>query len=390
MFIFVESFKGGIKMARRLCVGLVLLAAARFAMPGVAAEKQSSAVAANCFVDWPAGAAPGEVGVRVAQNFVGYKLNYERDPNWKSVFYPETCAWYGALTVARLTTNEVLRAALIQKFEPLLTTEARRVPATAHVDDRVFGAVPLEIFLQTRADVYLRLGRGLADRQWARTTADGITVEARYWIDDMYMISAVQSQAYRATGDLTYLDRASLAMVAYLEKLQQPNGLFFHAPDAPFYWSRGNGWMAAGMTELLRVLPADHPRRAPILAGYRKMMASLLPYQGADGLWRQILDKPESWPESSSTGMFTFAMITGVKHGWLTAETYGPAARKGWLGLVGYLDADANVRAVCEGTNKGHTEKYYLDRKRKVGDLHGQAPILWCASALLRPVEFAR
>ncbi|MGC3957788.1 MAG: glycoside hydrolase family 88 protein [Verrucomicrobiota bacterium] len=326
----------------------------------------------------------------MAQNFVNYKLNYERDPNWKYVFYPETCAWYGALTVARLTTNNVLRGALIQKFEPLLGAEARRVPASAHVDDRVFGAVPLELFVQTRADIYLRLGKGLADQQWAKTTSDGITVEARYWIDDMYMITAVQTQAYRATGDRIYLDRAARAMVAYLGKLQQPNGLFFHAPDAPFYWSRGNGWMAAGMTELLRALPVDHPHRPTVLAAYRKMMATLLEYQGSDGLWRQLIDRTEAWPETSGSGMFTFAMVTGVKNGWLDKVTFGPAARKGWLGLINCLDDMANIRDVCEGTNKGHTQKYYLERKRKIGDLHGQAPILWCASALLRPNEFAR
>jgi rhamnogalacturonyl hydrolase YesR len=82
--------------------------------------------------------------------------------------------------------------------------------------------------------------------------------------------------------------------------------------------------------------------------------------------------------------MFTFALVSGVKNGWLDAKTYGPAARKAWLGLVARLDKDANVTDVCEGTNKGFTVQYYLDRKRKTGDLHGQAPILWSAAALLR------
>ena len=77
----------------------------------------------------------------------------------------------------------------------------------------------------------------------------------------MFMITAVQVQAYRATGDTKYLDRAATAMVAYLDKLQQPNGLFFHAPDTQFYWGRGNGWMAAGLAELLRRCPTT--RTAP-------------------------------------------------------------------------------------------------------------------------------
>ena len=82
--------------------------------------------------------------------------------------------------------------------------------------------------------------------------------------------------------------------------------------------------------------------------------------------------------------MFAFAFITGVKNGWLDEPTYGPAARKAWIGLSGYIDDKADVREVCEGTNKKNDRQYYLDRKRNVGDMHGQAPVLWCATALLR------
>jgi rhamnogalacturonyl hydrolase YesR len=252
------------------------------------------------------------------------------------------------------------------------------------VDFRVFGIVPLEIYMETGDKRCLELGRKLADAQWDKTTPDGITVEARYWIDDMYMLPAVQVQAFRATGDKKYLDRAALTMASYLDRLQQTNGLFFHGTNAPFYWSRGNGWMAAGSAELLRSLPKGHPHYARIMKGYKTMMASLLKYQGEDGLWHQLIDHPESWSETSGTGMFTFAMVTGVKNGWLDEKIYGPAARKAWLGLVSKLDKDANVADVCAGTNKGDNLEFYLNRPRLLGDLHGQAPILWSASALLR------
>jgi rhamnogalacturonyl hydrolase YesR len=345
------------------------------------------------FSKWPAGTSPAEVGKRVAENFLARKLEVEEGKR-KFVIYPEVCAWYGSLTVAQLTNDADLKSRLIRKFEPLFTTEgSKMISPEAHVDMRVFGTVPLEIYLQTKDSKYLDLGKGLADKQWDKTTPDGITSEARYWIDDMFMITAVQVQAYRATHDSKYIDRAALTMAAYLDKLQQPNGLFFHAADSPFYWGRGNGWVAAGMTELLRSLPKNHPRRAHILTGYRKMMASLLKFQNEDGLWRQLVDHPEVWAETSSTGMFTFAMVTGVKNGWLPAKSYGPAARKAWLGLVKHLDMDANVNDVCVGTNKANAEvgsdretqlKYYLDRPRRTGDLHGQAPVLWSATALMR------
>ena len=200
----------------------------------------------------------------------------------------------------------------------------------------------------------------------------------------MFMISAVQAQAYRATGDEKYINRAAKEMVLYLDSLQKPNGLFYHAPDVPFFWGRGDGWMAAGMSELLRSLPENNPDRTRIMQGYKTMMASLLKYQAEDGMWRQLIDDPQSWKETSCTGMFAFAFITGVKQGWLDAKTYAPAARKAWLSLITYINKDGDITEVCEGTNKKNDRQYYLDRKRNVGDLHGQAPVLWCANAMLR------
>jgi len=335
------------------------------------------------FGNWPSGTSPNEVGKRLGENFVKRDFEYESGKR-PFVIYTEVCAGYGALNIAKEIKDKDLTARLVKKFERFLTPDAKFINPAEHVDYHVIGIVPLEIYMQTKDARYLDFGRGFADRQWAKTTPDGITAEARYWIDDMYMITAVETQAYRATGDKKYLERAAKTMVAYLDKLQQPNGLFFHAPDAQFYWGRGNGWQAAGMSELLLSLPKDHPLRPRIMKGYQTMMASLLKYQGEDGLWRQLLDKPESWAETSGTGMFTFAFVTGVKKGWLPAKTYGPAARKAWLGLVNHIDTDANVKDVCEGTNKGFSVQYYMDRKRITGDLHGQAATMWAAMALLR------
>jgi rhamnogalacturonyl hydrolase YesR len=344
------------------------------------------------FEKWPAGTSPQEVGKRVAENFVARHFEYTEGKR-QYVIYPEVCAWYGSMTVAKLIKDDDLKMRLIKKFDPLFTTDAKHISQEPHVDYRVFGTLPLEIYMQTKDRRFLEIGIGLADKQWEKPTPDGITAEARYWIDDMFMITAVQVQAYRATGDAKYIDRAANTMAAYLDKLQQPNGLFFHAPDSKFFWGRGNGWVAAGMAELLRSLPKNHPKRARILAGYRTMMASLLKYQASDGLWRQLIDHPEVWAETSSTGMFTFAMVTGVKNGWLDAKLYGPAARRAWLGLVQHIDKDANVTDVCVGTNKANLEvgpdiekqmKFYLDRPRHTGDLHGQAPILWSATALMK------
>lgn len=368
------SSSGKVRAAAALV--FLFVAVACFA-PSCRAQKE--------FSKWPAGKSPKEIGKRAAERFAsGPHTNFNRPTPPAHITYPESVAWYGALTFAQLSSDADLTARLIRRFDPLFAEESHLVPSPVNVDGTVFGTVPLEIYTETKQQKYLEMGQGIADKQWVDPTPEGLTKQTRFWIDDMYMITAVQLQAYRATGDAKYLDRAALEMSTYLDKLQQPNGLFYHAPDVPFFWGRGNGWVAAGMAEMLRSLPANHPQRARILEGYRKMMESLLKFQGKDGMWRQLIDHPESWPESSCTAMFTFAMITGVKDGWLDKKKYARGARKGWLGLVSYLDENADLKNVCEGTNKKNDLAYYLNRGRNTGDLHGQAPLLWCASALLR------
>jgi rhamnogalacturonyl hydrolase YesR len=302
----------------------------------------------------------------------------------QSLHYAHVATWVGALQFAQVTRDEDLRQRLVRRFDPFLAVNAPRIPRTDHVDGAVFGALPLELYLQERQHAYRVMGLAFADAQWDQPLPDGLTRQTRWWIDDMYMITALQLQAYRATGDMRYLDRAAREMSAYLHKLQEPNGLFFHAPDVKHFWGRGDGWVAVGMTEMLRDLPARHPSRKSILAAYRRMMATLLTHQADSGMWRQLIDNPQSWPETSSTAMFTYAFVTGVKNGWLPESNYGPAARKAWIALVGYLTPEGDLREVCVGTGKKDDVQYYLDRPRVVGDAHGQAPMLWSATALLR------
>jgi unsaturated rhamnogalacturonyl hydrolase len=347
----------------------------------LAASALSAPAQQDYFSNWPPGDSPQEIGKRVAEHFVA-----SPHQGTKTIEYSEVGSWYGALTFAELTHDDALRAELIQRFQSLLPggTEADRIPKRDHVDDSIFGVAPLQIYIETKDKKYLDYGLTFADRQWQDPQPDGLSHETRYWIDDMYMLTILQLEAFRATGDRKYLDRDANEMAAYLDKLQQPNGLFYHAPDVPFFWGRGDGWVAAGMAEMLSSLPADHPQRARILKGYQLMMAALLKYQAEDGMWRQLIDHPEAWEESSSSGMFTFALITGVKNGWLDAATYGPAARKAWIAVTGFIDQNSDVTNVCAGTNKLNSLEYYLERPRKTGDFHAQETILWAASALLR------
>lgn len=372
-------------LTKKLCVVLFFLL---LTAPALYAQK-------SLLKNFKESVSPLTVGNKVSKRFVETPhTNFGFPTPPSSITYSEVCAWYGALKFAKHANDTALLSKLEARFLPLLGDKSRLVPKPDHVDHTVFGAIPLELYMQTGKDDYRAFGKTFADKQWEvpasnkaehRALLDrGLTWQTRMWIDDMFMITMAQAQAYRATGDQKYIDRAAKEMVVYLDELQRPNGLFYHAPDVPFFWGRGNGWMAAGMTELLSSLPKNNPNRKKILKGYRTMMASLLKYQDKDGMWLQLLDDPASWKESSCTGMFTYAMITGVKEGWLNAKTYGPAARKGWLALINYIDANGDVREVCEGTNKKNDKQHYLNRKRITGDMHGQAPVLWCTYALLK------
>lgn len=355
------------------------------------------AIAQKEFKNWEKGTSPQEIGKLVSQRFVEVPHpNFNGNPAPPNeVTYPETCTWLGALRYAGVTKNKNLLRELEKRFLPIFGRERYLQPQPDHVDHTVFGTIPLQLYLQTANEIYRHMGLWYADAQWEmpRKTKHkeayqalldkGLSWQTRYWIDDMFMISAIQSQAFLATGNRKYIDRAAKEMVVYLNRIQCPNGLFFHAEDAPFFWGRGNGWMAAGMTELLGLLPDDNPDRKAILKAYRKMMDTLLEYQKEDGLWGQLVDDKTSWSETSGSAMFTYAMIKGVRKGWLDEKVYAPVARKAWLALVGQIDEKGDIAGVCEGTNKTNDRQFYLNRRTLPGNMHGQAPILWCVTAFL-------
>lgn len=357
----------------------------------------SFAATTSALTDLPRESNPKEVGTRILKKFLATPHTRFGNPRAEKaptyITYPDACAWLGGLWFAKATGQPELTDGLVGRFEPLFGEEKHLLPRMNHVDHNVVGSVPLEIYMQRGDERCRELGMRYADSQWEvpedakpgqKANADkGYSWQTRVWIDDMFMITTIQSQAYKATGDRKYIDRAANEMVMYLDSIQCPNGLFHHSPDAPFFWARGNGWMAAGMAELLAALPKDNPNHARIMKAYKTMMSTLKRYQGKDGLWHQLIDGEDTWSETSGTAMFTYAMIAGVKNGWLNPEEYAPVARKGWLGLVSRINEDDEVLDVCEGTNIKNDRDHYVNRKRITGDLHAHAPLLWCATELV-------
>lgn len=359
---------------------------------------------------------PAETAARIAKQFlstdplrykpVGFggagefaKKGYGDDFN---VHYSVVSLWVNAIECARKSGDFALVDELVRHFDSFYAENRQAQCTFRHVDYNVFGALPAEIFLVNGDKRAYAMAMDFAERQWEKPGPrdpqpwydvrelgermnwwkQGYSAQTRLWIDDMYMITFLQSQAYRITGKKIYLERAAKEMVLYLSRIQLKNGLFHHSPEAPFAWARGNGWMAAAMTLLLEYLPKDAPERAEVEAGFKLMMATLLANQREGGLWGQIVDDEGSWDETSGSAMFAYAFQSGCNMNLLGPE-YGKAAAKAYAALVAKLDANANIADVCEGTGPKDSREWYLGRGRVNGDPHGQAPLLWLCSAML-------
>ena len=361
---------------------------------------------------WPKGAEPETISRKLSEQLLstrpenynpkGYRgYVYEQNGRW--VNYAVWSLWANCLANARLTGDKSLERRLVELFEPFYGPKRKVLSPWRHVDFTVQGALMLEIARLTGDERAIRHGLEQADLQWAppgpkdpappynampfaerqKWFSAGYSDQTRFWIDDMYMITFLQSQAYLVSGDRKYIDRAARELCLYLKRLQLPNGLFHHAEDVPFVWGRGCGWMAAAMPMLLKYLPQDSQARPEILAAYRKTMSALLANQRTNGLWGQLVDDSGSWDETSGSAMFAYAFNEGAKHGWIDTAIYGAAARKAYLALVAKLDEYGNVPDVCTGTGAFNDHDYYLKRDRVHGDPHGQAALAWVCRSLL-------
>jgi rhamnogalacturonyl hydrolase YesR len=333
--------------------------------------------------DAPDADSPRVVGQRASAWSVANQMD--------SLSYQNVCTAYGILKVARATGDDELRKQIESRFRRYLLEGADPKRDNARVPQHQwFGFLPLELYRQTKDPRYLQRGVELAEEQYAGADAAGMPgYTPRWYVDDIYGATTMQSLAYACTGDEKYLERAVRQVLAYVQKLQQTGGLFHHGPESRFFWGRGNGWCAAAFAELLGVMPVSHPQREAVLAAHRRMMEALRAHQTEQGLWRQLVEDSQSWPETSSTGMFLFAWAEGVQNGWLPKATYAPAIERAWTALASCVDETGRLRDVCVGTGHGKTRQFYLDRPRATGDAHGQAALLWAAASLIEPRDRA-
>jgi rhamnogalacturonyl hydrolase YesR len=176
------------------------------------------------------------------------------------------------------------------------------------------------------------------------------------------------------------------------------NGLFDHSwfagmdDDARFYWGRGDGWALMAMAELLTVLPESHPDRGKVLEIFRRAARGAAETQGGTGLWHQLLDKTDSYLETSASAMFTFAIARGVNRGWLPAS-YAPVAQSGWRAVEQRIRADGQIEGICVGTTAAYDAVYYYNRPTDLRAMQGYGPTLMAgaeAITMLRSFDIRR
>lgn len=210
------------------------------------------------------------------------------------------------------------------------------------------------------------------------------------WLDDLYMSVPCLAQAGTLTGDKRYYDDAVKQILQFSERMfVKEKGLWMHSwvqemdPHPAFHWARANGWAIMATAELLSVLPEDHPARPKLLALYRAHAAGLIARQGHNGLWHQLLDRPESYQETSASAMFVFAIARGINRGWLDATAFGPPVSIGWNAVTTKVNAKGQVEGTCVGTGVGWEPMFYMYRPVHVLAAHGYGPIFLAGAEMI-------
>jgi rhamnogalacturonyl hydrolase YesR len=180
--------------------------------------------------------------------------------------------------------------------------------------------------------------------------------------DSVFMAPPLLASAGRLTGNAAYFDMAARHVSFMQEMLLRDDGLYDHSPLTRAAWSRGNAFPALGLALLLSDFPADHPAFADLLESYRSHLRTLLRFQDADGLWREVIDYPGSFAELSSTAMLGLAIKRGLARGWLDGTVFQPALDRAWRAVLARSSFDGDFIDVCTSTGKQQTLDDYLDR----------------------------
>jgi len=263
------------------------------------------------------------------------------------------------------------------------------------------GAAMIKTYFKNKNDEYLELINRTADhisnnqfRLDDSTLARNRPQYQSVWADDLYMSVSFLANMGVLTGDNKYFDDAVRQILQMSDRLYIPQTeLFDHGwnitsgdYDPRFYWGRANGWALMAMAELLSVLPEDYQGRDKMLHLYRSMVRSLANLQDGTGFWHNLLDKNDTYLETSCTAMFTFAIAKGINEGWIS-HVYGSVALTGWNATQTRVLENGAVDGTCEGTTFAHDNTYYYNRGKSIYATHGYGPVLYAGAEMIRLLQ---
>jgi len=209
------------------------------------------------------------------------------------------------------------------------------------------------------------------------------------WADDLYMGLSLLVRLGELTDDQRYFDDAARQVVNFYQYLfNAEKGLMHHCWYADIqqpgvaYWGRANGWALLAVVDLLDRLPENHPKREALITLLQKHIHGIAQYQSATGLWHQLLDKQDSYLETSCSAIFTYVVARAVNQGYLDPR-YGSIAQRGWEGVMTRIRPDGQIEGVCTGTGVGNDLVFYYQRPAPLNDVHGIGFILLAGAEMM-------
>lgn len=247
-------------------------------------------------------------------------------------------------------------------------------PRIRHADDQAVGQAWLMLHAQHPDPAMLKPMRQRFDKRM-HTPHHDAKRPLWWWCDALFMGPPVWAGLAKATHDHAYLDHmnhewwiTSKLLYDTREHLYSRDVRYLDKHEAngrKVFWSRGNGWVMAGLARVLSLMPADYPSRPRYVKQFRQMSAALKAIQGKDGLWRTGLLDAAAYPqpEVSGSALMIFAIAWGVHHGILDASTYAPVVARGWRGLVGQIYASGrlgNIQPIGAAPGKYRPSSSYV------------------------------
>ncbi|TXT39716.1 MAG: Uncharacterized protein FD138_6 [Planctomycetota bacterium] len=322
---------------------------------------------------------PLEVSEQLAKRY-GHSL--------KSVQYIPAVAVIGRIRLSELTNNPSHRQDAEKLLEPYVSGKQKAISDKPSGSDfaghLVFGELAQRTTDEAVKSKLIALAKAAADFGFDEQGQPRAAMPSHVEMSDaVFMSCPILAQVGRLTGDLKYHDMA-VRHLAFMRKLcARPDGLYRNSPLNEAAWGRGNGFPALGLALTLTDLPAEHPGRAEMLRAFQEHLAALKTHQDPTGMWHQVIDVEGSYRELTATCMISFAMLRGMKHGWLDRATYEPCVRNAWPAILARIGSDGSLIDVCEGTGKQTSLRAYLDRKAILGpDDRGGAMSLLVATEM--------